>query len=108
MENVAIISLLNNTQPLMVIIISGVVALWLKEVVADIVASARWRMKPGFEPGDNVFLDGESATIVSIGWRETIFEIDNGRGKVWRYIYNTRIPTHRLEKIIKKKEVTQK
>jgi hypothetical protein len=105
MEDAIILSLLNSAQPLIVVIISGVVALWLKEIVADVVASARWRMKPGFEPGDSVFLDGEHATIVSIGWRETIFEIDNGRGKVWRYIYNTRIPTHRLEKIIKKKEV---
>jgi len=108
MEDVFVISILQSAQPFMAFVITAVIALWLKEIVADIVASARWRMKPGFEPGDNVFLDGESATIVSIGWRETIFEIDNGRGKVWRYIYNTRIPTHRLEKIIKKKEVTQK
>jgi hypothetical protein len=60
-------------------------------------------MKPGFEPGDVVYLDGERATIISIGYRETIFEVDNGRGKVWRYIYNTRIPTHRLEKLIHEK-----
>ena len=70
MDDAIILSLLNNAQPLIVVIISGVVALWLKEIVADIVASARWRMKPGFEPGDNVFLDGEAATIISIGWEK--------------------------------------
>ena len=87
-------------EPLIGLGITAILVLWLKETVSDFVASLRWKMKPGFEPGDVVFLDGEKATIISIGMRETIFEIDNGRGKVWRYIYNTRIPTHRLEKVI--------
>jgi hypothetical protein len=90
-------------EPLIGLGITAILVLWLKETVSDFVASLRWKMKPGFEPGDVVFLDGEKATIISIGMRETIFEIDNGRGKVWRYIYNTRIPTHRLEKVIVKK-----
>jgi hypothetical protein len=90
-------------EPLIGLGITAILVLWLKETVSDFVASLRWKMKPGFEPGDVVFLDGEKATIISIGMRETIFEIDNGRGKVWRYIYNTRIPTHRLEKVIVEK-----
>jgi hypothetical protein len=90
--------------PILALLISGIFALWVKELVSDFVASLRWKMKPGFEPGDVVFLDGERATIISIGMRETIFEIDNGRGKVWRYIYNTRMPTHRLEQIISEKK----
>ena len=90
-------------EPLIGLGITAILVLWFKEEVGDFVASLRWKMKPGFEPGDEVFLDGEKATIISIGMRETIFEIDNGRGKVWRYIYNTRIPTHRLEKLIVKK-----
>ena len=90
-------------EPLIGIIIVGVIALWVKSLIEDLVAGIRWRLKPGFEPGDECFLDGERATIVSIGYRETIFEIDNGRGKVWRYIDNKRIPMVRLEKIIAKK-----
>ena len=90
-------------EPMIGIIIVGVIALWLKSLIEDLVAGIRWRLKPGFEPGDECFLDGERATIVSIGYRETIFEIDNGRGKVWRYIDNKRIPMVRLEKIIAKK-----
>jgi len=90
-------------EPLIGIIIVGVIALWLKSLIEDLVAGIRWRLKPGFEPGDECFLDGERATIVSIGYRETIFEIDNGRGKVWRYIDNKRIPMVRLERIIAKK-----
>ena len=87
-------------QPVIGLVVTAVIALWFKEAVGDVVASVRWKMKPGFEPGDIVYLDGEQATIVSIGLRETIFEIDNGRGKVWRYIYNKQIPRHKLEKII--------
>jgi len=87
-------------EPIIGLGITAIIALWFKEAVGDIVASIRWKMKPGFEPGDIVYLDGEKATIVSIGLRETIFEIDNGRGKVWRYIYNKRISSHKLEKII--------
>jgi hypothetical protein len=90
-------------QPIIALAVTGVIVLWFKELVSDLVASIRWKMKPGFEPGDEVFLDGEKATIISIGYRETIFEIDNGRGKVWRYIDNKRIPNHRLEKVIVKK-----
>ena len=90
-------------EPIIGIIIVGVIALWVKSLIEDLVAGIRWRLKPGFEPGDECFLDGERATIVSIGYRETIFEIDNGRGKVWRYIDNKRIPMVRLEKIIANK-----
>jgi len=91
--------------PILALLISGIVALWVKELVGDVVASIRWKMKPGFEPGDVVYLDGEKATIISIGYSETIFEVDNGRGKIWRYIRNTRVQNnHRLEQIISEKK----
>jgi len=91
--------------PVLALLISGIIALWFKELVSDLVASIRWKMKPGFEPGDIVFLDGERATIISIGLSETIFEVDNGRGKIWRYIRNTRVQNnHRLEKIVIEKK----
>jgi|TARA_R110001606_G_scaffold15063_4_gene62429 hypothetical protein len=97
-----ILSLENYMNPLLTLLVSGVIALWFKDMVGDIVASIRWKMKPGFEPGHVVILEGEEATIISIGLRETIFEIDNGRGKVWRYIENKRMPMMRLEKVIVK------
>ena len=91
--------------PVLALLISGIVALWVKELVGDVVASIRWKMKPGFEPGDVVYLDGEKATIISIGYSETIFEVDNGRGKIWRYIRNTRVQNnHRLGQIISEKK----
>ena len=91
--------------PVLALLVSGIVALWVKELVGDVVASIRWKMKPGFEPGDVVYLDGERATIISIGYSETIFEVDNGRGKIWRNIRNTRVQNnHRLEQIISEKK----
>lgn len=97
-------NLVLTAQPIIILLVAGIIGLWLKDFMTSIVASLKWKMKPGFEPGDTVFLDKEEAVIISIGYRETIFEIDNGRGKVWRYIENTRIPAHRLEQIIKKKD----
>ena len=94
------LQLSNFLTPIIALGITGLVVLWFKELAGDLVASIRWKMKPGFEPGDTVYLDGEKATIISIGYRETIFQVDNGRGKVWRYIDNKRIPVHKLEKII--------
>mgnify|MGYP005713864957 CR=1 FL=1 len=93
-------SIIDGSTPYLVLILAAIIALWVKDLASDLVASIRWKMKPGFEPGDIVYLDGERSTIVSIGYRETIFEVDNGRGKVWRYIENKRIPIHKLEKII--------
>ena len=91
--------------PVLALLLSGIIALWIKELVGDLVASIRWKMKPGFEPGDVVYLDGERATIISIGYSETIFEVDNGRGKIWRHIRNTRVQNnHRLEQIISEKK----
>ena len=91
--------------PVLALLLSGIIALWVKELVGDVVASIRWKMRPGFEPGDVVYLDGERATIISIGYSETIFEVDNGRGKIWRYIRNTRVQNnHRLEQIISEKK----
>lgn len=98
------LELSNILAPIIALGLTALVALWVKELVGDLIASIRWKMKPGFEPGDIVFLDGEKATIISIGYRETIFQVSNGRGKVWRYIDNKRIPTHKLEKIIENPE----
>ena len=93
--------IVDGLSPYLVLILGGVMALWLKEVVAGIVAGLRFYIDPAFQPGDQVFLDGEKATIVSIGYKTTIFQIDNGRGTVWRYIPNVKIVNLRLERIIK-------
>lgn len=92
--------IVNDVMPWAVLIVAGVIGLWIKDFISNLVAAINWKLKKGFEPGDVVYLDGELVTIVSIGVRETIFEIDNGRGKVWRHVDNTRIPYLKVERII--------
>jgi proteasome assembly chaperone (PAC2) family protein len=40
--------------------------------------------------------------IVKIGARQTVFGVYSQRGYTWRYVPNERIPTLKLEKVIKK------
>ena len=87
-------------EPMIAVIIIGVFGLWIKNFIEDLVAGIRWKIKPGFEPGDFCIIDGDKALIVSIGYRETIFEIDSPEGKIWRYVDNKRIPYVKLERII--------
>lgn len=102
METELATNIANDVMPWAVLIVAGVVGLWVKEFVSDLVASIKWKMKPGFEPGDAVYLDDEPAVIISIGYRETIFEMVNERGRIWRHVENTRIPYVKLERIIEK------
>jgi hypothetical protein len=90
--------------PYIALLLAGILGLLAKDLIGDLVAGIRWKLKPGFEPGDEVFLDGEKAIIVSLGITQTIFQIDNGRGTVWRYVPNTRVHYLRLERIVKPAE----
>ncbi len=74
------LQLSNFLTPIIALGITGLVVLWFKELVGDLVASIRWKMKPGFEPGDTVFLDGEIDMDKTEGAKEVIFPlIDAGK-----------------------------
>ena len=91
----------NNVLPLAGLLIAGILGMSLKQLIGDIVASIRWKFKPNFEPGDKVYVDNEPAIIISIGYRETIFEIQKENERVWRHVENKRIPWLKLERQIK-------
>lgn len=76
----------------------------VKDIMLSIVKGIKFKLRPGFESGDECYIDGEHSTIVRIGLLETVFEIDNGRGKVWRYVPNTLIDNVVLERIITPKK----
>lgn len=88
--------------PWIAILISVVITMWFKDIANNIAKGLSFKMKPGFEPGDRVFLDGEEAVIISIGIRETIFEFQRECGKCWRYVPNSRTEYLKLEKIVGK------
>lgn len=87
--------------PWIAILVSVIITIWFKDFATNIAKGLTFKRKPGFEPGDRVYLDGEKALIISIGIQETVFEIERDGITVWRYIPNTRTEYIKLEKIIK-------
>ena len=86
--------------PWITILLSLIVALWLKDFALKFMQGLKFRLDPAFREGDHVYLDGQFANIVKIGLSTTVFGIINGRGYVWRYVPNERIPFLKLEKNI--------
>ena len=91
----------NGFGPAFSVIAAVIVLLILKDWATNIARGLKFYRNPAFMPGDLVTLDGELATIVSIGFTETIFSIDRDGKEVWRYVANTRIDYLKLEKVIK-------
>tara|TARA_B110001454_G_scaffold195697_1_gene198112 strand:- start:382 stop:843 length:462 start_codon:yes stop_codon:yes gene_type:complete len=86
--------------PWIAILISLMVAFWLKDFTQNLMVGLKFRMNGAFNEGDKVVLDGNEAIIVKIGMRDTVFGVYSDRGYTWRYVPNVRIPTLKLEKII--------
>ena len=84
------------------VLISLVVAIWVKDFATGLAKGLKFKMNPAFQEGHEVLLDGELAMIVKIGMTETVFGIYSDRGYTWRYVPNERIPMLKLEKVIKK------
>jgi hypothetical protein len=94
-------NLFDYWMPFMVLVVSTIVVLLLKDAAMKIAKGISFVLKPGFQPGDICYLDGEKATIISIGIRETIFELKRDDLTTWRYVDNTKLESVKLEKIIK-------
>ena len=86
--------------PALGVIAAVIVLLIIKDWSASIAKGLKFYRNPAFMPGDRVLLDGEIATIISIGFTETIFQIEREEYKSWRYVPNTRIDYLKLEKVI--------
>ena len=86
--------------PWIAILVSVIITIWFKDFATNFAKGLAFKRKPGFEPGDRVYLDGEKALIISIGIQETVFELERDGITVWRYVPNTRTEYIKLEKII--------
>jgi len=71
-----------------------------KDWMARMAAGLSFLMSRDFQSGDTVILDGEQAIIISIGTRQTTFQIREGKSLRWRYVPNHLIETVRLEKVV--------
>ena len=88
--------------PWIAVLVSLVVAIWVKDFATALAKGLRFKFDPAFNEGEEVLLDGELAMIVKIGARQTVFGVYSHRGYTWRYVPNERIPYLKLEKVIKK------
>ncbi len=86
--------------PWITILISIIIALWLKDFAQNFMIGLKFRMNGAFNEGDKVLLDGKDAIVVKIGLRDTVFGVYSDKGYTWRYVPNVKIPNLKLEKII--------
>ena len=96
------LDLTDMMMPWITILVSLIVAVWLKDYATGLAKGLKFKLNPAFNEGDEVLLDGELAMIVKICTRETVFGVYSDRGYTWRYVPNERIPYVKLEKVIKK------
>ena len=66
----------------------------LKDVVSTTASGLMFARNRNFNVGDDVVIDGVDARIISIGWRQTIFEVEG----TWLYYYNDQIRYMKLGK----------
>ncbi len=85
-------------------LITIALGLAVKDLVTTFVSGFLFKINKTFNEGDLVYLEGQVAVIIKIGMRQTVFEMDDERGHIWRYIYNDRVKYLKLEKVIKEKE----
>ena len=82
------------------ILISFIVAVWVKDIATGLAKGFKFQMNKAFNEGDKVLLEGDDAVIIKIGISETVFGVYSDKGYIWRYVPNERIHTLKLEKII--------
>ena len=75
-----------------------------KELITTFISGVLFRFNPNFQEGNLVYIDDRKAIIVKIGFRMTVFEIDDERGHTWLYVYNDTIKNMKLEKVIRSKD----
>ena len=82
------------------ILISLIVAIWIKDFATSLAKGFKFQMNKAFNEGDKVLLEGRDAVIIKIGISETVFGVYSEKGYIWRYVPNERIVMLKLEKII--------
>ena len=82
-------------------IVSIIAVLTIRDFATSFVKGMKFKLSKDFNQGDQVVLDGKKALIISIGAKQTIFQLsDDDHTYRWRYVPNARIETLKLEKVI--------
>lgn len=88
--------------PWMGVILSVIIAIWLKDFATNAAKGWAFKSNQSFNEGDHIILDGRDAIIVKIGMSQTVFGVYTDKGYTWRYISNDRLAVSKIEKIINK------
>jgi small-conductance mechanosensitive channel len=87
--------------PIILILLSFLITLWIKDFLTKIAKGAMFKMSGTFREGDKVLIDNEIAIIVKIGITYTVFGITkNDNQYYWRYVPNEKITSLKIEKQI--------
>ena len=79
---------------------SLIISMMIKDIASSAIIGIRIYMSRSFKPGDRVYVDGMLATIIAQDFKKTIFQIEDERGTVWRYVENTVFHDLNIEKIV--------
>lgn len=74
----------------------------LRDLATEVAAGLSFYLDPKFNETDIVYIDGEKATIIKIGFRYSVFEIEKDDVVTWRYLQNSLIKRTKLAKVIEK------
>ena len=83
-------------------LVSLAIGLAVKDMMTTFVSGFLFSLNKSFREGDHVKIDGKEATIIKVGYRQTVFQCTEGEMITWMYVYNDRIKHLNLEKVIKK------
>lgn len=79
---------------------SLIISMMVKDIATSAIIGIRIYMSRSFKPGDHVYVDGKPAVIIAQDFKKTIFQIQDERGTLWRYVENTSFASLNIEKII--------
>lgn len=82
-----------------VLVLGLLITLIVKDVVETLAKGLLFVLNKDFNVGDKIMYNGKIATIISIGYRQSIFEVETNGTKVWEYVYNDRIKYLNLGKV---------
>lgn len=91
---------LTNIGKLATAMVSLIISMMIKDIATSAIIGIRIYMSRSFKPGDHVYVDGKPAVIIAQDFKKTIFQIQDDRGTLWRYVENTSFADLNIEKII--------
>jgi len=98
MDPVTISGITIGLVPLLIAAGTFIITFIVKDLLTTFAYGLMFYFDKDFQTGDNVYLDGELATIINVKFTKTIFRMaDNGN---WRYVHNSKVRYLKLEKVI--------